>query len=220
MRAGDTPRVPVSAGTGGTLSIIYVVPERMDSGSDEHLLTGSGRSTRTGPAGYPNTIEDPSTGASITFLEQIADERGAYLLMDGVLPPGTDSGPARLHPQSEVRSEVIAGRAEMTVRGEPHTLLAGEALTIAPGAAHTIRNDGAENLVVRTTLRPPGEFEAAVRALYEAGAGDRPDLFAVAAVLSHYREDVRLAGIPWWLQLPLLSALARIGTLLGRNPLR
>ena len=105
MRAEDTPRVPVSAGTGGTLSIIYVVPKRMDSRSDEHLLTGSGRSTRTDPAGYPNTIEDPSTGASITFLEHGADERGAYLLMDGVLPPGTDSGPARLHPQSEVRSE-------------------------------------------------------------------------------------------------------------------
>ena len=219
MRAEDTPRVPVSAGTGGTLSIIYVVPVRMDSRSDEHLLTGSGRSTRTDPAGYPNTIEDPSTGASITFLEHGADERGAYLLMDGVLPPGTDSGPARLHPQSEVRSEVIAGRAEMTVRGEPHTLLAAEALTIAPGAAHTIRNDGAENLVVRTTLRPPGEFEAAIRALYEAGAGGQSDVFAVAAVLSRYRADVRLAGVPWVVQRPLLRALAGIATMLGRKPL-
>jgi mannose-6-phosphate isomerase-like protein (cupin superfamily) len=169
--------------------------------------------------GYPSTVEDLSTGARITFLERGVDEQGAYLMMDGVLPPGVDSGPARLHPRSEARSEVMAGRADVTVRGEPLPLLAGESLTIAPGVAHSIRNDGVKNLVVRTTLRPPGEFEAATRALYAAGAGGRPDLFAVAAVLSQYREDVRLAGIPWWLQLPLLSALARIGTLLGRNPL-
>jgi quercetin dioxygenase-like cupin family protein len=170
--------------------------------------------------GYPRTVEDLSTGARITFLERGVDEQGAYLMMDGVLPPGTDSGPARLHPQSEGRSKVMAGRATVTVRGDSRVLLPGESLTIAPGEAHSIRNRGDDTLVVRTTLRPPGEFEAATRALYEAGAGGRPDLFAVAAVLSHYREDVRLAGIPWWLQRPLLSALARIGTLLGRNPLR
>ena len=78
---------------------------------------------------------------------------------------------------------------------------------------------GDDILVVRTTLRPPGEFESATRALYEAGAGGRPDLFVVAAVLSHYRADVRLAGVPWVVQRPLLRALAGIATMLGRKPL-
>ena len=191
----------------------------MDSRSDDHLLAESSLPPRIDAGAYPETIDDLSTGASITFLESGIDEQGAYLVMDGVLPPGTDSGPARLHPQSEVRSEVVAGRAEVTVRGEPHTLLPGEALTIAPGAAHSIRNGGADSLVVRTTLRPPGEFEAAIRTLYEAGAGGRPDVFAVAAVLSHYRADVRLAGIPWLIQRPLLGSLAALATMLGRNPL-
>jgi mannose-6-phosphate isomerase-like protein (cupin superfamily) len=191
----------------------------MDSRSDEDLLAGLSRPPRTDAGAYPETIDDLSTGASITFLERGTDEQGAYLVMDGVLPPGTDSGPARLHPQSEVRSEVVTGRAEVTVRGEPHVLLPGESLTIPPGGAHSIRNGGADSLVVRTTLRPPGEFEAAIRALYEAGAGGQPDLFAVAAVLSHYRADVRLAGIPWAIQRPLLRALASIATTLGRNPL-
>ena len=107
----------------------------------------------------------------------------------------------------------------MTVRGESHTLLPGESLNIAVGEAHSIRNSGTDTLVVRTTLRPPGEFEAAIRVLYEVGAGGHPDLLAVAAVLSHHRADVRLAGLPWWLQRPLLSALAGIATALGRNPL-
>jgi quercetin dioxygenase-like cupin family protein len=190
----------------------------MDSPSDEHRLAESGHFPRPDAGAYPSTIEDTSTGASITFLERGVDEQGAYVLMDGVLPPGTDSGPARLHPRSEVRSEVIAGRAEVTVRGEPHTLLPGESLTIAPGAAHSIRNDGADRLVIRTTLRPPGEFEAAIRALYEAGAGGQPDPFAVAAVLSRYRADVRLAGLPWVIQRPLLGVLAGLATILGRNP--
>jgi quercetin dioxygenase-like cupin family protein len=191
----------------------------MDSRSEEHLSAESGHSLRTDAGAYPNTIEDPSTRASITFLKRGVDEQGAYLLMDGVLPPGTDSGPARLHPRSEVRSEVLAGRAEVTVRGDPHTLLPGEALTIAPGTAHSIRNGSTDRLVVRTTLRPPGEFEAAIRALYEAGAGGQPDPFAVAGVLSHYRADVRLAGLPWVIQRPLLRVLAGIATMLGRNPL-
>jgi mannose-6-phosphate isomerase-like protein (cupin superfamily) len=191
----------------------------MDRPSDEPQSVVADGPAGDGSVRYPNTIEDPSTGARITFLERGADERGTYLLMDGVLPPGTDSGPARLHPRAETRSEVVMGRADVTVRGESHTLLSGESLTIAPGEAHSIRNGGADTLVVRTTLRPPGEFEAAIRALYEAGAGGRPDLFAVAAVLSHHRADVRLAGVPWWLQRPLLRALAGIATVLGRNPL-
>jgi quercetin dioxygenase-like cupin family protein len=191
----------------------------MNSPSDERLLPGSGHSVRTDAGAYPNTIEDLSTGASITFLERGVDEQGGYLMMDGVLPPGTDSGPARLHPRSEARSEVIAGRADVTVRGDSHVLLPGESLTIAPGEAHSIRTRGDDTLVVRTPLRPPGEFEAATRALYEAGAGGRPDLFAVAAVLSQYRADVRLAAVPWLVQRPLLRALAGIATMLGRNPL-
>ncbi|WP_227130936.1 cupin domain-containing protein [Halorubellus salinus] len=191
----------------------------MNSRSDEHLLAGSGRPPRTDAGAYPNTIEDLSTGASITFLERGVDEQGAYLMMDGVLPPETDSGPARLHPRSEARSKVMAGRADVTVRGGSHVLLPGESLTIAPGEAHSIRNRGDDTLVVRTTLRRPGEFEAAIRALYEAGAGGQPVLFAVAAVLSHYRADVRLAGVPWLVQRPPLRALVGIATMLGRNPL-
>jgi quercetin dioxygenase-like cupin family protein len=187
--------------------------------SDEHQLIVPDRPTGNDSAGYPNSIEDLSTGARITFLERGFDEQGAYLLMEGVLPPGIDSGPARLHPRADARSEIVAGRADLTVRGEAHALLPGESLHIAVGEAHSIRNSGDDTLVVRTTLRPPGEYEAATRALYEAGSGGRPDLFAVAAVLSHYRADLRLAGVPWWLQRPLLSVFAGLATVLGRNPL-
>ncbi|WP_136601774.1 cupin domain-containing protein [Salinigranum halophilum] len=191
----------------------------MDRESDDHRWTVSDRLTSNGSPEYPNSIEDLSTGARITFLERGVDEQGAYLLMEGVLPPGIDSGPARLHPRAEAHSEVVVGRADLTVRGEARTLLPGESLHIAVGEAHSIRNSGDDTLVVRTMLRPPGEYEAVTRALYEADAGSRPDVLAVAAVLSHYRADLRLAGVPWWLQRPLLSVLAGIATVLGRNPL-
>ena len=193
---------------------------RMESRADRQQSMAPDGSRSNDLPGYPNTVEDVSTGASITFLEDSVDEHGAYLLMDGVLPPGIDSGPARLHPRAEAHSEVVAGQADVTVRGETYTLLPGESLTIEIGEAHSIRNSGTDTLVVRTTLRPPGEFEAAIRALYEASAGGEPDLLAVAAVLSHYRADVRLAVVPWWLQRPLLSVLARISTVFGQNPIR
>ena len=191
----------------------------MGTGSDEHLLTESGHSPEADSDGYPNTIEDLSTGTSITFLERGVDGQGDYLLMDGVLPAGIDSGPARLHPRAEARSEVIAGQADVTIRGESYILRPGESLTIAAGEAHSIRNGGPDTLVVRTTVRPPGEYEAATRALYEAGAGGRPDVLAVAAVLFRFRDDLRLSGVPWWLQRPLLRVLAGLATRLGRNPL-
>jgi len=202
------------------IRLAEVLLDRMESRADtQQSMTPDGSRNDDLP-GHPNTVEDVSTGASITFLEHSVDEQGAYLLMEGVLPPGIDSGPARLHPRAEVHSEVVAGQADVTVGGEIHTLLPDESLTIGIGEAHSIRNSSTDTLVVRTTLRPSGEFEAAIRALYEASAGGEPDVLAVAAVLSHYRADVRLAAIPWWLQRSLLSVLAMISTVLGRNPIR
>ncbi|MFC7204915.1 hypothetical protein ACFQJC_15465 [Haloferax namakaokahaiae] len=69
--------------------------------------------------------------------------------MDGVLPPGVDDGPARLHPRSAVRAEVLACRADVTARGDSHVPLPGESLTLALGEAHSIRNGGTDTLVVR-----------------------------------------------------------------------
>ncbi|MDX1746141.1 MAG: hypothetical protein R3324_09410, partial [Halobacteriales archaeon] len=66
-------------------------------------------------------------------------------------------------------------------------------------------------------LRPPGGYEAAIRALYELGAGGRPDPLGVAAVLYHHREDVRLAGVPWRLQYPILRVLATVALAIGRD---
>lgn len=174
--------------------------------------------TDTAASEYPITVGDPSTGARITFLERGVDERGPYLLVEGVLPPGTDGGPARLHPRSEARSEVVEGRAVVTVSGEEMVLLPGESVVIAAGDPHAIRNGDEGPLVVRTTLRPPGGYEAAIRALYELGAGGRSDPLVVAAVLYHHREDVRLAGVPWHLQRPILRVLAVVARALGRDP--
>lgn len=167
---------------------------------------------------YPTTIEDPTTGARIRFLERGADERGTYLLMEGVLPTGVDSGPVRLHPRAEAYSKVVDGRAVVEVDGEKNTLLPGESVVVAAGNPHAIRNDGEKRLVVQTTLRPPGEFEAAIRALYGLATDGEPDSLGAAAVLYRHREDVRLASIPWNLQRPLLRVLAGIARILGRGP--
>ena len=96
--------------------------------------------TETGGNDYPVTVEDLSTGARITFLKRGVDEQGSYLLMDGILPPEIDSGPARLHPRSEARSEVVDGRAVVTLRGEETVLLPGESVVLDAGDPHTIRN--------------------------------------------------------------------------------
>lgn len=196
---------------------IHVRMSRTSNTSGRSMLD---QHSETEMGDYPNIVEDSATGARITFLERGVDERGAYLLMEGVLPVGVDSGPARLHPRAEARSEVIDGRAVVDVGGEKSVLLPGGSVVIAAGRPHAIRNGGDRALVVRTTLRPPGEFEAAIRALYGLGTGGKPDPFGVAAVLYRYRKDVRLASVPWTLQRPLLFVLARVAKALGRDPIR
>ena len=167
---------------------------------------------------YPKIVEDVSTGARITFVERGIDDEGPYLVMEAVLPPETDSGPARLHPRAEARSDVVDGQAIVTVDTEEMIVSSGDSLSIAAGVPHTIRNEDDRPLIVRTTIRPPGEFEAAIRALYELGAGGRPDPLGVAAVLYHHREDVRLSGVPWGIQRPALRVLAGVASALRRSP--
>lgn len=190
----------------------------MNQLSSNNDQPASARSSEDEAGEYPSTVEDPATGARITFLERGIDERGAYLLMDGVLPVGIDSGPARSHPRAAARSTVIDGRAVVEAGGEKSVLLSGESVVLTAGEPHAIRNDGDRALVVRTTLRPPGEFEAAIRALYGLGTDGGPDPLGVAAVLYRYRADVRLASVPWGLQRPILRVLAGIARALGRDP--
>ncbi|WP_394295088.1 cupin domain-containing protein [Halococcus hamelinensis] len=140
--------------------------------------------------------------------------------MDGELPIGVDSGPARLHPWAEARSKVLDGRAVVDVDGEESVLLPSESVVVAAGDSHTIRNGGKGALVVRTTLRPPGEFEDAIKALYRLGTSGGPNLLGVAAVLYRHREDVRLTSVSWGLQRPLLRVLAGTANALGHDPTR
>lgn len=76
-----------------------------------------------------------------------------------VLP--AQSMPKHLHPGSECVLLVIDGRGDLTIGGKTFDLDKGSLTIIPPSADHSVRNTGADPLVV-LTIQGPGPFDTKV----------------------------------------------------------
>ncbi|MDB4949503.1 MAG: Cupin 2 conserved barrel domain protein [Gemmatimonadetes bacterium] len=70
------------------------------------------------------------------------------------MPPGTEEARHR-HGTSRQLFYVLDGELEMEVEGAVHTLAAGQALEVAPGAAHQARNASAADAHFLVVSQPP-----------------------------------------------------------------
>jgi mannose-6-phosphate isomerase-like protein (cupin superfamily) len=62
---------------------------------------------------------------------------------------------AHYHTRSEEIYYILQGRGEVNIEGETSTLAKGDAVVIAPGARHQIRNSSDEPLVFLCCCAPP-----------------------------------------------------------------
>lgn len=130
----------------------------------------------------------------------------------GAAPP-----PKHLHPAQDERFEVLSGTVHAEVDGTQHVLRAGDALDIPRGAAHRLSNAGEEPARAIWETRPAGrtlEWFAALDAQQRAGNVGRdhmPGPLVLGALLTEYRDVMRLAARPRWLVTALLAALALAG---------
>lgn len=165
------------------------------------------------------TVEGPFT--RIRFVETAADTRGERLVMEQLIRPGGASTPAHRHPRQTERFEVLGGAMTFALEGRTRVLGPGERVDVPRGAAHTFANAGGGDLVVRVTLEPAGSSEAffeTVVVLERSGLLPEkrvtvPQLLQMALLLHHY--DLRLAGVPVWVQRPLFGLLSRVARLAG-----
>jgi hypothetical protein len=94
--------------------------------------------------------------------------------------------------------------------------LAGEWFVVPAGVPHTVRNGGDGTLLCHTEVRPPLEFEAFSRTTYGLTRdGSRLGPLQLTATMYRFRDDTRLAGLPWPVQRPLLRAGAWLASKLG-----
>lgn len=74
-------------------------------------------------------------------------------LAEARLAPGRATTPHH-HRVTEEIYYILSGSAEMTLEGESRPVGPGDAIAIPPGARHTIRNTGPEELVFLCTCAP------------------------------------------------------------------
>ena len=172
-----------------------------------------------------DSIQNPVTGETMTFLMTGIETGGELLRIDmGVRPGGFVAG-EHIHPHQEEHFQVTSGQITLRVNGEERRYTAGEHITIPPGTPHVWWNSGNEHLRVILEFRPAGRFAEFITtffALAHAGRTTKRGIpinpLQLAVTFSEYRDVIRGASPPWPVQQALFAVLAPVGRLLGYRP--
>jgi mannose-6-phosphate isomerase-like protein (cupin superfamily) len=160
-------------------------------------------------------IENPVTGDRISFIQSPMMGEGEMLIFRCRLAPHAKGSPAHVHEAVHETFLVEQGAMTFTLAGKAErTLAPGEAIDLPPGTVHGFRNPSADEAWFVSTANPGYELEAFLRALYDMAArgqtdrdGNPKDPRDFALILS--KVDLRIAGLPRWLQKAMIAALAR-----------
>lgn len=107
-------------------------------------------------AARPFTTRDGSTIRSLLDRTNAPVEQQS--LAEATLPPGAATEPHH-HKVSEEFYYVLQGSGRITIDGEERPVAPGDAILIPPGAVHTLRNSGADELRILCCCAPPYAHE-------------------------------------------------------------
>jgi mannose-6-phosphate isomerase-like protein (cupin superfamily) len=132
--------------------------------------------------------------------------------------------PKHYHPAQDEHFDVRSGRIDVRVGDSERKLGPGETLEIPRGTPHQMWNSGAEEARLLWRTSPAGRtrewFEALdrVHRTGRVGKNGMPGPLAFAALLTEYRDVIRLAAGPEPVVRGLLAALAPLGRRRGYLP--
>ncbi len=167
------------------------------------------------------TILNPVTGERCTFIETSRETSGARTVADIEVMPGGGVTTHR-HAIHEERIAVLEGEIEVTIRGIPRRLRAGQQVVIQPGDVHHWRNcSRITNLRFRGQMTPghPG-FELFLRVIFglardgEVRSNGLPRRLSDIGLLTEWDPSV-LAG-PLRILAPFMRWAARRARAQGR----
>jgi len=170
----------------------------------------------------PETIVNPLTGYSMTFLE--ASEE--LFRFSEVGRPGAPAPALHIHPFQEERFEVTRGTVAFAMGGHEVVRRAGESIAVPAGVPHTFHNAGDGEFEMFGEYRPglpekSRRFHEVYFALARAGLTDAkglPKIWQIAVEMPMMSDHVRLASPPWGVQRVVLWLLRPIARLLGYRP--
>lgn len=168
-----------------------------------------------------DTITNPITGESVTFLRTAAQTNGRYVLIETTVAPDGAVAAAHVHPQQTERFEILSGHVEFMRDGEVIRATAGDVVDVAAGEAHSFRNIGSRDVRFRTLVSPALEFETFLETMFGLAADGKtnqqglPNPFRLAVIMERHFNLVNLPLIPASLQHFGLKLGAPVGKLFG-----
>jgi mannose-6-phosphate isomerase-like protein (cupin superfamily) len=163
-----------------------------------------------------DVIEIPRTGEKFVFLRRARDTQGEVFEIEFFVREfALVAARPHIHATTEERLQVIAGTARVQMGREEQIVGAGEAVVIPAGMVHSIRRQGEEFLHFRLQMRPAMKIETMFETLiglHHDGKNFRNLL--LGAVLAK-ENGTYLAGLPIWLQKPIIAVAAAIGRIFG-----
>jgi quercetin dioxygenase-like cupin family protein len=171
-----------------------------------------------------DTLYNPVTGESMTFVTTSRETDGDYVLIELAADPDAFVAAAHVHPAQTETFEVLEGTLAAKVDGTVHTATAGDVLVVEPGQAHKWWNAGDSRLVFRCEIRPALQFESLIETMFSLAADGKtnkkglPNPFRLAVVARAHLDTVVLPFPPVWMQKTGLALGAPLGKLLGYGP--
>jgi quercetin dioxygenase-like cupin family protein len=102
---------------------------------------------------------DMPDGSVFIVRSPAADNDGAFVEMEFIVPPGCVAPPPHIHPRQVESYEVVEGTFEVMVEGEWTTLAEGDSASVPQAVEHTYRNRSNGTARVRNWHSPAVGFE-------------------------------------------------------------
>lgn len=164
----------------------------------------------------PGVLTNPVSGERYVFRE---DAGNGALRWETCIAGRGDGPPEHLHPQQTEHFLVRSGTMGASFRGREVTLGEGEALVVPRGVAHRIWNAGGDELHATVEMRPAApRFREFLEAGAElAGEGGLSGALRGARLVYEYRDVIRPASPPVFVQRLIFPALAALAKILDRR---
>jgi quercetin dioxygenase-like cupin family protein len=167
---------------------------------------------------YPHTIENKH-GEKLMFKEKIIQDGVETLITEGWAQPNAGP-PVHVHWKQDESITVVSGKMGTQIPGnEPVFYGPGETATFLRGVWHRFWNAGDDVLHIKGWVRPPNNLEYFLKHMYEAldkGKNGRPDNSDAAFLMTRYKSEFDMSGIPGFVKKIIIPATYFFGKIGGK----
>lgn len=166
------------------------------------------------------TIINSEGNYSATFIKTANETKNVYELIQVEVEPGGGNDP-HYHKEFEEHFAVLKGTLTVYIEGVPHDLMVGDTATAPRQTMHHFRNETDSLVVMTVKTTPAGGLEKTLRVAYGLiNTGQLKNNFTDnpwhMCLLLGYSGSY-LAGMPWFIQEPLVNSLAKIAQWRGED---